>query len=147
MELLSTIVSVLSILISIATYVKTFLYEKRKVTIENFNILQNEVLDKFLCVNNKNAKTIITNIDNAQCKDAYNDYRALIARLEQFAVGVNKRIYDFKVVDIIAGNHLIYLYIKIKPIIDKANEREEKTVHYCNFVELVEKLNSKHKIF
>ncbi|MBQ7036472.1 MAG: hypothetical protein IJN74_03165 [Clostridia bacterium] len=146
MELISIIIAVLSIVISFSTYVATFLYEKRKATVESFNILQNEVLDKFLCIKNENAKIIIANLDNVQCKDAYDGYRALLARLEQFAVGVNKRIYDFKVVDTIAGKHLIFLYKKIKPIIDKANEREEKVVHYCNFVTLVEKLNSKHQI-
>ena len=146
MELASIIIALLSAIISFGTYYKTFRYEKRKATIESFNILQNEVLDKFVCIKKENADMIVENLDNTQCKEAYDDYRTLIARLEQFAVGVNKNIYDYKVVDMIAGRHLICLYIKIKPIIDKANEREELIVHYKNFVELVERLDFKHKI-
>ena len=146
MELVSIIISALSLVISIGTCVKNFQYEKRRATVEYFNVLQNEVLDKFVCIKREDAKIIVENLDNEQCKDAYDDYRTLIARLEQFAVGVNKRIYDFKIVNIIAGKHLIYLYTKIEPIIDKVNEREEKAVHYCNFFKLIKKLNLRHKI-
>ena len=146
MEFASIIVAVISAIFSAVTYIKTFLYERRKATIECFNVLQNEVLDKFVSIKEQNAKTIIENLDNEQCRQAYGDYRALIARLEHFAVGVNKRIYDFKVVDKIAGIHLVRLYTKIKPIIDKVNEKEQSVNHYCNFVKLVKKLNRKYRV-
>lgn len=146
MELASIIIAIASVIVSAVTYITTVMYERRKATIEAFNVLQNEVLDKFVCVKKENANMIIENLDDSRCKEAYDDYRALIARLEQFAVGVNKKIYAYKVVDMIAGRHFICLYKKIKPIIDKANEKEEKIIHYCNFVALVEKLNRKYNI-
>lgn len=146
MELASIVIAVISAAFSIVTYVKTFLYEKRKATIESFNNLQNEVLDKFAGIEKQNAKVILENLNDEQCKEAYDGYRVLIARLEHFAVGVNKKIYDFKVVDKIAGEHLVHLFIKIKPIIDRANKNEPREKHYCNFIELVEKLNLKYGI-
>lgn len=146
MELASIVIAVISAVFSIVTYVKTFLYEKRKATIECFNNLQNEVLDKFAGIEKQNAKVILENINDERCQEAYDGYRVLIARLEHFAVGVNKKIYDFKVVDKIAGEHLVRLYIKIKPIIDQANKNEPRVKHYCNLVELVEKLNRKYGI-
>lgn len=146
MDWISIIVSLISVVFSIATYIKTFLYERRKSTVECFNTLQENVLDNFVSINKENAILIIDNLDNEDCKKAYDGYRVLIARLEQFAVGVNKSVYDFKVVDTIAGEHFIYLYEKVKPIIDKANEREQEVKYYSNFVYLVEKLNRKYKI-
>ena len=146
MELTSLVIALLSLVFSIFTYIVTLIYEKRKVTIEAINLLQNEVLDKFVSVNSDNAKLIIENLDNAQCKEAYNDYRALIARLEHFAIGVYEHIYDFHIVNILLGSHFIYLYKKIIPIIDEANKHEKSIQHFIHFVKLVEKLDSKQKI-
>lgn len=146
MEVLSIIIAVISAVFSIVTYIKTVQYEKRKATIEAFNSLQNEVLDKFVCVSNGNAKIIIENLDNEQCKEAYDDQRALIARLEHFAVGVNKHIYDLNVVNELAGVHLVSLYQKIKPIIDEVNRNEQEPIHYCHFTKLVGDLTKKHKV-
>lgn len=146
MEWISIIIAVISATFSIVTYVKTFIYEKRKTTIEYFNTLQNEVLDKLVSIETDNAVTIVENLDNEEIKKAFDDYRALIARLEHFAVGVNKKIYDYTVVDNVAGEHLVNLYEKIKPIIDKANEGEKKADRYSNYVKLVKKLNCKYGI-
>ena len=146
MEWVSITLAVLSIVFSIVTYITTVRHEKRKATIDAFNLLQNEVLDKFVCIGKENAKLIVENLKDKKCKEAYDDQRALIARLEHFAVGVNQKIYNVDVVDELAGIHLIGLYVKIKPIIDEANKREQKTIHYRNFVELVKNLNRKHKM-
>lgn len=142
----SIIIAVISAIFSLVTYIETKIYQRRKATIEAFNILQNEVLDKFVSTNSDNAKMIVENLNDKKCKEAYDDYRALIARLEHFAVGINKYIYDLKVVDKLAGIHLIDLYKKIKPIIDQANKKEQKTIHYYNYVKLIKKLKRKHKI-
>lgn len=146
MELASIIIAIASAGFSIVTYINTVQYEKRKATIEAINLLQNEVLDKFVSVNKDNAILIVENLDKKNCKEAYNDYRALIARLDHFAIGVNKHIYDFCVVNNLVGIHFIYLYKKLIPIIDEANKNEKQLTHYCNFVKLVKKLDCKRKI-
>ena len=146
MELASFIIAVISAVVSIVTYIATVRYEKRRTTIEAINLLQNEVLDKFINISKDNAEIIIDNLDDPKCKEAYNDYRALIARLEHFAIGVNKHIYDFSIVNNLLGVHFICLYLKIAPIIDKANKNQEKTRHYCNFLRLINKLDKKQKI-
>ena len=146
MEIISIIISVMSAAFSFITYIKTVRHQKRKATIEAFNSLQNEVLDNFVCIKEDNARIIIENLDNEECKIAYNDQRALIARLEHFAVGVSEKIYDFNVVDKLAGRHLVYLYKKIEPIINEANKHEQQIVHYQHFVKLVEDLNGKYNI-
>ena len=145
MEYVSILVAFISVVVSIATYMKTVSHDKKQATIDAFNLLQNEVLDKFVNIDNENSKMIVDNLSSKEFKEAYDDCRALIARLEHFAVGVNKKIYDLNVVDELAGIHLIYLYKKIKPIIDYANRNESKNLHYHNYIELVDKLKRKHK--
>ena len=85
-------------------------------------------------------------MDDPKCKEAYNDYRALIARLEHFAIGVNKHIYDFSIVNNLLGVHFICLYLKIAPIIDEANKEQKTVRHYYNFLRLINKLDKKQKI-
>ena len=146
MEWLSIILAIISVALSLYTYTATVHHEKKKATIDAFNLLQNEVLDKFVCITKENAEVIVANLDDKKCKEAYDSYRALIARIEHFAIGVKEKVYDFNVVDELAGTHLIYLYKKIKPIIDNANKNEKKIKHYCNFASLVDRLNHKYKI-
>ena len=105
--------------------------------------MQNEVLDKFVSVKKENARIIIENLDKEKCKEAYDDYRALIARLEHFAVGVNKHVYSYKIVKSLLGNHFIQLYNKVALIINEANKNEKCTIHYCNFEKLVTRLQHK----
>lgn len=145
MDIASLIIAIVSAIFSIVTYVFTVIYEKRKATVEAINLLQNEVLDKFVSINKGNAITIVENLDNPKCRETYNDYRALIARLEHFSIGVNKRIYDFSIVNNLVGIHFIYLHEKVKPIIDETNKNKSHIKNYCNFVELVKKIKRKQK--
>ena len=109
-------------------------------TIDAFNILQNEVLDKLVLVDKKNAKIIVDSLDNEECRCAYRNYKSLIARLDHFAIGIKHKIYDLDVVNELAGEHIIYLYDKIEPIICEANKKENQIKHYSNFVALVNRL-------
>ena len=119
--------------------------EKKKDTIDAFSKIQEEVLDKLASDSNQNVKLIVENFNQPKCKEAYDDYRVLIARLEHFSVAVNSGIYDFDVLDRLGGEHIAFLYKKVKPVIDKANSFSHDKKYYCEFTELAEKLNEKHK--
>lgn len=144
MEWISFAIALVSAGFSIVTYFTTVRYERKKATIEAINLLQNEVLDKFVSIKNENAHIIVENLDDARCREAYNDCRALIARLEHFSVGVNRKIYDFSTLDNLVGIHFVCLYKKIKPIIDEANKNEKCIRHYSNFVKLISNLERQH---
>ena len=119
--------------------------EVKRTTIDAFNRLQSEVLDKLVLVDKENAELVVEErADNEACKQAYNDYKTLIARLEHFAVGVEQGAYDLDMVDKLAGEHLIYLLPKIKPIIDAANEHLQSDRHYQSYIGLVEQLKKRH---
>lgn len=143
----SSIAAATSTVIAAITLIKTLRTQKemqkvqiKQNTINAFNILQNEVLDKLVLVDRKNAKIIVDSLDNEECRTAYNNYKSLIARLDHFAIGIKYEIYDLDVVNKLAGEHIIFLYDKIEPIICEANKKENQIKHYFNFVDLVNKL-------
>lgn len=142
LTIVSIIVSLIALLHSI--YLQQYL-SRKKATIEAFHILQNEVLDKLVFDEKENAELIVDNLNNQDCNKAYNDYKTLIARLEHFSVGVNQRIYDFKVVERLAGAHLVFLYQKVKPIIDKSNEHTPDNHNFKEFVNLIKRLEKERK--
>lgn len=143
------IISIISITVSVIAFVHSIYLQhylsRKKATIEAFNTLQNEVLDKLVFDEKGNAELIVTNLHNQDCVKAYNDYRTLVARLEHFAIGVNQRIYSFRVVKTLAGTHLISLFQKVKPIIDKSNEHFPENHNYREFTRLVERLKTERK--
>lgn len=150
---ISDIISSIAAVVAVAGLFHTVLTQKaiqknevKRSTIDAFNILQNEVLDKLAPLDKENALVITENRqDNEECRRAYVDYKTLISRLEHFSVGVQAKVYDLDVLDELAGEHLIFLLPKIKPIIDAANERCNPPKYYQNYIGLVENLKSKHK--
>ena len=142
---LSILISVISALVAIIALIYSVFIQRKllqkQLTLEAFNILQTEVLDKLVFDPKENAQLIVNNLDNPKCENAYKDYKTLIARLDHFALGVNQHVYNFKIVNKLAGTHLVCLYKKIEPIITQANKHSYSTRCYGNFEELVYKLN------
>lgn len=123
---------------------KSLIRERKEATIEAFNELQKDVLDFFVDTNTDNYEMMIKYYKDSDCKKAYNDTKALIARLEHFAVGINENIFDFEVFDKLGGIHIMYLYEKVLPIIRKANSAPGEEV-YSEFTKLYERLTQTHK--
>ena len=134
---LSAIISLIALTVSINNQKKIKAEEKKQLTIEAFNQLQEQVLDKLASVDRENAELIVENrYKGNDFKQAYNDYKTLIARLEHFAIGVNEGVYDFDIVNKLAGEHLVFLYPKIEPIIDEANKSSADNKYYQEYRKL-----------
>lgn len=142
----TALVAVTTLFWSVNTQNKMRKDEVKRAIIEAFNRLQSEVLDKLVLVDKVNAKVIAdAREDNEAYRQAYNDYKTLIARLEHFAVGVEKGAYDLDVVDRLAGDHLIYLYPKVEPIIAATNDQVQTEKYYQSYSKLVKKLEQRHR--
>lgn len=137
----SALIAAATLAVSIYTQKQMQLLEIKRTTIKDFNHLQNEVLDKLALTSKDNAQIIVdSKDDNAACKEAYNDYRTLLARLEHFSVGIKEGVYDFEVVRELAGSHLYYLYEKVDPIIQETNKDCKEPQYYTSYIELVKRL-------
>jgi hypothetical protein len=117
--------------------------ERKEATINAYNILQNEVLDKLVSIKPQEVIDVVENIDCDEYRNIYSDYRALIARCEHFAVGINENIYDFEVLYELSGEHLIYLYKKVEPIILHSRKNRCKNIPFSDFEEMVIKLEKR----
>lgn len=138
--LISTIISALALYYSNRHQKEMRIQACKQSTIEAFNKIQNEVLDKLIDVPADNAKLMVRNLYKKECKESYNAYKVMIARLEHFAVGIDEGVYDKEIVEKLAGSHLIFLYDKIEPIIKKANENSDNNMYYCHFTNLIKNL-------
>ncbi|MGN0488607.1 MAG: hypothetical protein ACI4HO_05055 [Ruminococcus sp.] len=146
-DIIASVVAVLAFAFTILVQYINSQRTRKAETIKAFNLLQNESLDKLAELNKTNAKNIVSGKSESEAfRTAYYDYKVLIARVEHFAIGVNNKVYDFNIVDELAGEHLVYLYNRVKPIIDEANKRNLDNSYYGAYSNLVEKLKKKHHI-
>ena len=145
--LIALIVSIFSGAISLFNYYKSQIRQRRIDTIEAYRTLQTDVLDKFVSYPKKEVLKLVENLDQEKVRKAYDDCRAMIAKCEHFAVGVNNRIYDFDTVDKLGGVHLIYLFDKLFPVIEntRSNQENNETPYYSEFEKMVGDLLSQHK--
>lgn len=159
---ISVIIALVSVIISAVALRRSEKHQsemktqaKKQATIEAFEKIQAEVLDKLINLSEKSANEAIEKFNNNEnsekCKRQYRDYELLIARLEHFAVGVYENVYDKDIVDKLAGNHLILMHSKIEPIIENVNkfvEKNSKTKgkcyyhYYTSLIEDLKKNNS-----
>ena len=139
--------SVVSGGISLFNYFTSQKRQCRIDTIEAYRTLQTDVLDKFVSYPKEEVLNLLDNLDEPEFRKAYDDCRAMIAKCEHFAVGVNNKIYDFDTMDKLGGVHLIYLFDKLKPVIDntRKNQNRNEVLYYSAFEKMVHDLMSLHK--
>lgn len=138
----SVIISIVALIITSRTQKKLKDQERKKNTIEAFSIIQSEVLDGLVDVDVKNAEMMVDDIDEKECKEAYDAYRTMIARLEHFAVGINEGVYDFATLNKLAGKHLLFSYKKLSPIIEYANRFSNNNEYYGEYQKLINRIEN-----
>ena len=136
-SIISLFFAAISFLHSFFVYSQTVKHDKKQATLDAFNILQEQVLDKINLYSNSKIKEIA---EDARSKE-YKELTILMARIEHFSVGVNTEIYDLKIVKRLAGKHFCMLYDKLLPMIEKKRKINKTDKHYDEFEKLVEELN------
>ena len=117
-DVLSVIVAVAAFVISIVTYQKNVTHDRKADTLDAFNLLQEQALDKL----NRYKPADVCEYAKHPRSEEYKELSALLARVEHFCVGVNDKIYDEKTVKRLAGIYFIKLYDKLLPIIEKKRD-------------------------
>ena len=135
------VVSVVSVGVSVVTYLFGLRREKRQATLDAFSAFQKDVLDRL----NYYRKTDIDDIAEDHLSPDYKDISGLLARCEHFAVGVNSHIYDRSTVRRLAGRYIIALYDKMEPLIAKKRCLNSTERHYKEFERLANKLKQDYR--
>ena len=141
MELIALITSIISLVFSIVIYFYGILRQKKQDTINAFNIIQNQVFDEMT----KHTKKEIAAIAKSPRSTEYKNMSILMARCEHFAVAVNAKIYDVRIVKRLAGRYFIALYEKFLPIIEEKRRIYPSDRHYDEFEKMINKLKKYYK--
>ena len=137
MESATLILAIISFFFSLFTYWKTLGHDRRKDTLDAFNVLQEQALDPLQTYTRAQVREIAA-------KPLSKEYKLLstyLARIEHFCVGVEEKIYDPQTVWQLAEGFLNKsVYEKLKPVIEQKNRQKN---YYQNFLSVVEKMNQK----
>ena len=140
----SDIIAFVALVVSIASLMCMKRYNRKKDTLDDFNRLQQEVLDKLNEYSDEQIKDIATLSENSKNED-YREITILLARIEHFAVGANIGIYNVRVIKRLAGKYFINLYKKLEPVIAKKRDKRPEAKHYDEFEKLTKKLTRRYK--
>ena len=146
-DLLPIVISVAALCVSLYSVFSNKNREKKQATVDAYNVLQKEVLDKIMTLKSKDVKLLKDEGAGANL-DLWNDLTLHLVRIERFSVGVNSGIYDLRILNRLAGSFVIDLYYRIRPIIEKKRELSSspKKKVYNEFETVVRRLEKIRKI-
>lgn len=137
-SLAAMIISLISVIVSVAIYLLGIQRDKKQDTLDSFNLLQEQVFDKLNLITYSEITNICKKVDNGSIDDETNSkyYELLgyLARLEHFSLGVNTGIYDAKTAERAGTAFLVSLRKKILPVIElqekRGNHNSDKRIEY-----------------
>ena len=113
-ERITLLIAGAALLLSGFTFVTEWVRERKKATIDAYNHLENEALDKLYFYKKEDVERISR---NAQSRE-YKELTLMLARFDQFAAGVNTKVYDIKTLRKLAGSYIWISYDKLRPLIN-----------------------------
>ena len=131
MDILTIIsIAVGSFAFSLVTYFRTIIHDRKKATLEAFNVLQDQVFDQ---INQYSPKEIAEYMKHPTDKQ-YKILSGYMARIEHFCVGVENNIYDKKTVYELAHGYLDgkVLWSRLSPIMEAKNNDFQKEDYFEN---------------
>ena len=128
MEYAGLVLSIVAFGFSLLTYVKTLRHDRKKDTLDAFNVLQQQALDPLQSY----TRAQIREIADDTRSEEYRIVSTYLARIEHFCVGVEQKIYDQKTVLQLSEGFLNRgVYEKLKPIIDHKNQQKNYYRIFC----------------
>lgn len=117
-----------------------------EATINAFAELQKEVLNNEAFVN-ADVAGILENHKRIATGGIDVDWEKIsecLARIEQFAVGVNTKVYNVSILDRMAGSHIVKEYNRFMPIIMYKRQKGNTNKRYIEFEKMAEKLKEEN---
>ena len=135
MEAVTLILSIVSLCFSLFTWYRALIHDRKKDTLDAFNVLQQQALDPLQSY----TRARIREIAGDARSEEYRIVSTYLARIEHFCVGVEQKVYDQRTVWELSEGFLNRgVYEKLKPIIEHKNQQKN---YYRNFLAVVEKMN------
>ena len=93
-DIITLLFSLCAAAFSVFTYWSNIIHDRKQATLDAYNQLQEQSLDKLYKYMPKELTEVIKN----RRSDEYKLLSSYVARVEHFAVGVNQKIYDLNTV-------------------------------------------------
>lgn len=138
LDIIAIIISVVAFLLSVYQFLVERKLNRMAATIDALVELQKDVLNNEEFINAQvdhvleHHKTV-----NGEFDVAWETISEHLARIEQFAVGVNTKVYSIEILDRMAGSHIIKLFNKFEPIIIYKREKGKTNKRYIEFETMV----------
>ncbi len=115
----SAVIAIFSAATSVLMYQRTVVHDRKKDTLDAYNVLQEQVFDKINLTTPKGIAEIVRHPTSAE----YKELSGYLARIEYFCVGVNQNIYDWETVYALAHGYLDgnQILSRISPLIERKN--------------------------
>ena len=135
MEAVTVLISIVSLCFSLFTWYRALIHDRKKDTLDAFNVLQQQALDPLQSYTRAQTREIAGDARSEE----YRIVSTYLARIEHFCVGVEQKVYDQRTVWELSEGFLNRgVYEKLKPIIEHKNQQKN---YYRNFLAVVEKMN------
>ena len=152
-SLAAMIISLISVIVSVAIYLLGIQRDKKQDTLDSFNLLQEQVFDKLNLITYSEITNICKKVDSGNIDDRTNSkyYELLgyLARLEHFSLGVNTGIYDAKTAERAGTAFLVSLRKKLLPVIElqekRGNHNSDKRIEYYKEFRMLTEMVAKYE--
>lgn len=152
-SLAAMIISLISVIVSVAIYLLGIQRDKKQDTLDSFNLLQEQVFDKLNLITYSEITNICKKVDSGSIDDETNSkyYELLgyLARLEHFSLGVNTGIYDAKTAERAGTAFLVSLRKKLLPVIElqekRGNHNSDKRIEYYKEFRMLTEMVAKYE--
>ena len=133
-EMIALIISFVALIFSVIKFLFNAIHEKKKDTLDAFSALQSNALDGLYYYTKGQIKEISKSSNRAA---EYKELSLYLSRIEHFCVGIRNGVYNKKIVNKLAGKHLVPLYDKLTPLIEAKRRVPDAGDTYKNFEEVV----------
>lgn len=141
-SIISVLMAVFSFMFSLFTYQKSVVHDRKQATLDAYNMLQEQSLDKL----SSYFPVEIAEIAKSRTSEEYKTISRYIARIEHFCVGVNQNIYDKEIVYELAHGFLDGAIKKrIEPVLNRKSFNNSTEDFYINTKKVFEWMENENK--
>lgn len=142
LSILSIAFAFMSFLIATISYFQDHRRRKKQATIEYYSTMSDELFEVEKSFNRKLGGADVTPDLLESSPELMAQATKLLISYERLGVGVNSGVYDFHLLNRMAGSHIILLYNLFSSYIDHIRVDNRRRTSYVEFETLTHKLMS-----
>ena len=143
--LFALLVACLSLFVSLYYNKKDHERRRKQATIEYFEDMTSKLYDSQATFNTKFNQLDIDISELDTNNDLLKDATEILAAFERLSVGVNTKIFDFDILDRMAGSYLVVMYTRFAPYIAKVRTDASRVNSYQEFENVVDCIKKKRR--